>query len=611
MLNGVTDSGSGPLAFLHMWTGSGLRGALRGHPSEQVRLGLAIGFSVLAVLARLRVGAAVRRLVRAAQRAVGPGPTPSIGNPTTRFGAVLGRPWYPWLVVTIPILHFLANNQLHFSALEAIGALGVALAGMTLSVVGLRLALKDWHRASAAATILAVVFFAYGHVEHALGSRVDQRALFAVTVVLAVAALVGMSRSGGLAARWTELFNGVAAILLVFPVVSLASGTLQSVGRTPPDDAVTIDDLQDHLPPLNLSSVSGPRPNIYYIILDEYSRHDALAGFDNTDFLRELERRGFYVASEATSNYMSSIPSIAATMNMEYIHNLVPSDQAAEEDLLRRGRYNALTAILKTLGYTYVHLESGYKATNQAPLADIFVTFTPSGALVCRGDNRQDAACDVSGRPSGTTLLAGRFLRELAQTTILRPAVGYLFELGDTEPYEWWTPQRALLMFDFLTDPIEVDGPKFVMARIVKPHSPATFDRHGNYTSSALPSDAFDDSHDPSVPNAFIGQLIYINLLTLEMIDGILESDTGQPIIVLAADHARREPGLSPHPILAAFLLPNGEEALYSSISSVNHFRAILDHQFGLGLGLLEDRTFDADLNEVAVSRHATPSRRP
>ena len=43
---------------------------------------------------------------------------------------------------------------------------------------------------------------------------------------------------------------------------------------------------------------------------------------------------------------------------------------------------NALAATLKSLGYTYVHLESGNVVSNRAPQADIFVTFTPAGIIV-------------------------------------------------------------------------------------------------------------------------------------------------------------------------------------------------------------------------------------
>ena len=49
-LNGVPDAGSGPLAFAHVQTGSGLRAAIVGESSGRIRLALAVAFSALAIL---------------------------------------------------------------------------------------------------------------------------------------------------------------------------------------------------------------------------------------------------------------------------------------------------------------------------------------------------------------------------------------------------------------------------------------------------------------------------------------------------------------------------------------------------------------------------------
>ena len=133
-----------------------------------------------------------------------------------------------------------------------------------------------------------------------------------------------------------------------------------------------------------------------------------------------------------------------------------------------------------------------------------------------------------------------------------------------------------------------MERPKFVFAHVLKPHEPTSFDRSGNIT---FDYEGWTDDHDPTVPGAFYGQVIWLNDRMLEVIDAILDGYEEPPIIVIAGDHGhgrsvRRD-------ILAAFLLPGAASApLYSSITSVNHFRAILDYYFGLNLGLLEDRVY-------------------
>ena len=100
-----------------------------------------------------------------------------------------------------------------------------------------------------------------------------------------------------------------------------------------------------------------------------YSRNDSLKNFDNKEFLSALERRGFYVAGEAISNYATTIPSIVSTLNMGYVHDVMRRNLGQGSDvIISHGEYSALVAILKALGYAYVHLESGTETTNEAPL---------------------------------------------------------------------------------------------------------------------------------------------------------------------------------------------------------------------------------------------------
>ncbi len=601
-VNGLPDYADGPLALAHVEAGSGLRAAIVGDPSERIRLVLAAILSVLAVLVHVRVaarlrqaGATVRRLSRRTKGRgrllVGSGSEPDAGNSPTMLGRILTVPWYPWPVATVPILHFLTSNPLHFSVSEAVLPLAVALVVVTGSMVSLQRALKDWHRPAAATAGATALLFAYGHVERALDGAVDERILFSATVVLGAIVAAVILGAVGLVSRGSQFANLTAAALLVFPIVSLVGGAVTDPVRTPVSNA-TPDALTAHLPSLSFSSASGLRPDIFYIILDSYGRHDKLGDFDNRDFVQELEHRGFYVASEATSNYRSSIHSIPSSLNLSYLHELGERTPAIERDLLNAAQQSALASILQRLGYAYVHLESGYRITDTSPLADISVTFTPAGVVI---SDREAATSPTryGSRSLGDSLIPGRFLRGLVQTTALHPILGQRVLPGQNDPYDWWVADRVLQMFDFLSSPINAGRPKFVFAHIVKPHLPATFDRYGNKVVGQSENSEFSNDHDRSVSSAYIGQLIYVNELTLRAVDAILRNSGDDTVIVIAGDHGN---GYS-HEILAALRLPNGgNSGLYPSVSSVNHFRYILDYYFDLNIGLKSDQIINLDV---------------
>jgi len=71
---------------------------------------------------------------------------------------------------------------------------------------------------------------------------------------------------------------------------------------------------------------------------------------------------------------------------------------------------------------------------------------------------------------------------------------------------------------------------------------------------------------------------------------GIRDSQQDASIIVIASDHGRLEDCAYPHLMWTTCQSLDGRnDSLYHSISSVNHFRYILDYHFAFNLGLLAD----------------------
>ena len=329
--------------------------------------------------------------------------------------------------------------------------------------------------------------------------------------------------------------------------------------------------------------------DIYYIILDAYPRSGSPPEFDNSEFVQELESRGFYVATQARSNYRWTTLSIPSSLNMYYVHDeyLSPGNKS-DRRLAAQADDHMLGRILTTLGYRYVHVSSGWLFTSTNSSADLVVDFTPAG-LFLSGDKTEDPFAFKRA-----TSLSSRFTDSLLRTTVARPFLSSEFDIHPDDPfaYRWQHPLHTLAWLDFMKEVATIDGPKFVFAHILKPHGPYSFDQYGNI---AFDSGGWSHSHDPTVPSAFFGQIIWLNARVLEVIDAILDDYKEPPIMVIVGDHGdKASPRSMRNDILAAFLLPDGgESAIYPSITSVNHFRAILDYYFELNLGLLEDRVYD------------------
>ncbi|MBT4002001.1 MAG: hypothetical protein HOF10_01675 [Chloroflexi bacterium] len=92
--------------------------------------------------------------------------------------------------------------------------------------------------------------------------------------------------------------------------------------------------------PKTLSGTTS-QPDVYYIILDGYSREDYLnevLSYDNRPFLNELEGYGFYIANCSQANYSLTRYSLASSLNMEYVQSFydissAPNDRAVVEDI--------------------------------------------------------------------------------------------------------------------------------------------------------------------------------------------------------------------------------------------------------------------------------------
>lgn len=591
----------GPLAYEFIWRGTGWRAALEGSIPDLAHLAGALAAAALAiaiaVLSQPLVSRSLRNTTRKARiasvstiRRVQAALRRSLdylrSRSTPARTSVPRRAFYvfPWLIPAFGILHYLSNNLLIFRLSESIAVFAVTMAVVTVAFVAFWLVFKTAALAAVLTGLVGIAFFSYGHIHLALGDNANDRYLLGlgVPILLGLGAL--MTSRPKLARRAGTILNFGSVVLVAVPLYQIALHVYATSSDHLNLDSRELTAVEEIIAPAETRLSPSELRDVYYIILDQYPRNGSPPEFDNSDFLQELETRGFRVASQARSNYLYSLRSMASSLNMHY----------AGEDNRRYevGTYRRLSdlvmdhrlgRILKTLGYRYVHVSSGWSATATNQIADLVVDFAPSGHVT------YDPKTDQPSWSEPATQLTNRFTLSLLPTTAVRPFLSANLSGGDDRYYSRRHPYRYLAWLDFMKQVGKMKGPKFVFAHIVKPHGPTSFDRYGNIS---FDRGGWTDEHDPTVDSAFYGQVIWLNGQMLDVIDAILDNYEEPPIIVIAGDHGHDESFLND--ILAAFLLPDGgDSAVYPSITSVNHFRAILDYYFELDLGLLEDRVYN------------------
>ncbi|MBI2721829.1 MAG: sulfatase-like hydrolase/transferase [Bacteroidetes bacterium] len=292
-------------------------------------------------------------------------------------------------------------------------------------------------------------------------------------------------------------------------------------------------------------------PNLYFIILDGYANQHILKeqyNYDNSEFMGFLKNKRFFIADSSIANYYSTPPSLAATLNMEYL----PVLSGAQIRALVLN--NKILSVLKNNGYTLYNLQSGYSVTNGFSQID--------STIVINGPNE--------------------FERGILKFTIFRldDLLGMIQHL------------RLKSQFEKLTDVANIkNNKKFTFVHIVAPHPPFVFNSKGEHVYNDKHS---DNSWEPK--KNYIEQLKYVNKKVEPFISQIIKNDPSG-IIILQSDHGpwiqsknEKEVFEARSMILNAVRYPGINNSTFKkSASSVNTFRFFIKQYIDSTFKLLKD----------------------
>ena len=483
---------------------------------------------------------------------------------------------HPFLFAVIPVLFLVSLNIDEIRLADAVLPILVII----LVVVGLwyllSLLLKNKMKSGLIVSLGLVLFFMYGHIFNIFdGVTIGDfeigrhRYLMMSFILIFAVSVYSILKTKNNFAEFTTIANVVALVIIL---VSISSVTVSLVENS----FIEIIDDQTNFDTLSASTL-GYIPNVYYIILDEYTNSKVLKelfNFDNQGFISELESRGFHVDKNSHSNYSQTFLSVTSSLNMEYLNYLTDTvgvDSSDKTLPLKLYNDNKISKIFKSLNYAVVH----------TPIYPNTIT------------SHDYQLCPYS-------LFSSPFHNLLWESTILHPP------LSNT-PTEHSRTGQVLCKFSELSDLHNtVEEPFFVYAHFLSPHGPFVFGSNGEVKQ---PKKVISGNFTLEDRNDYVEQVQFINKKVIETIDIILLENTSPPIIILQGDHGTfslfTEPTLNWHhnpsdaaiqermSILNAYYLPDqNNELIYDGITPVNSFRLILNAYFNGDFELLDDKNY-------------------
>ncbi len=321
-------------------------------------------------------------------------------------------------------------------------------------------------------------------------------------------------------------------------------------------------------------AATGPKRDIYLIILDEYANAEvtrARYGFDNHVFLDSLRQLGF-VVPVVHSNYLHTLLSLPSLLNASQLADLsrdLPSRSGNPRLPNYLVEHNRTVGFLKSQGYTFAFFPSlWWPATRRNRSAD----------RVFDGSEGFDPA------------------RELNRTELRRDLrVASMLDLLHRE--NRWSAadgDQTVRTLAAVAQVPRIPGPVFGFAHVLSPHRPFTFE-----------SDCRPIARKPAAGwlrpgSRYIGQIGCTNRLVLKLVTSLLRDSDVPPVILLQGDHGSTTPGFDTAataegiPLASAqdrfgafgayYLPDHGSAAFGDSVTVVNVLGNVLRHYLGADL---------------------------
>ncbi len=500
---------------------------------------------------------------------------------------------HPFLFSLYPLLALWQTNIAQIPPFAVSRAVLLLLIFLTITLAANLLLFRSRVKAAIATSLFMLLILSYGHIFALL----DMKSVYGFVIGrhrymlplwggLAALGLVLLWRAKSPPFNLNRILNMVSVFLVTLVLVGIVlyearSGftRFQVSGAEAKNETA----LATGIGAAASTPVDGP--DVYYILVDGFSRADVLksiGGLDVSGFLDELTKMGFYVANCSQDNYDHTQLSLGSSLNMNYLDalnvplNLSKDATRAYAEIIAHSQSRK---VFESMGYTFVTFKPVYTFLN-IPDSDYYY----DAEQVTPFYNRLEVV-NFQYLFLSTTILRPLMEAQVATPTAFErlptPILQMFYpkaSLFSTREYKQY--QQNLYSLEKLSEVPQLPGKKFVYAHLFLTHQPYVFNPDGTFRWPPK-----DDNH------AYFAQIQYASKRLPEVIKKILQDSKTPPVIIIQSDHGYVNDAERVK-ILNAYYLPNGgEKDLYPTITPVNSVRVVLNRYFKGNYPLLEDKT--------------------
>ena len=459
---------------------------------------------------------------------------------------------FPFLLAFFPSWILILKNYDELIFQDILISLAIVSVSIIIWIV-IRKIIKNSNKAALITGVGVVFFFYFGYVQDALkGILVSNIPVNKTSILVPISIIIFII----LTIYFIKSKNNFEPIIKIANVVSIT--------------LILVVCVQFIIP-----SASAEKPNVYHIILDEYTDNEILTkkfGYNNEKFLEFLNNNGFYMHDKLFSTFGSTVKELNVILNMEYPKKLgwVSEDYESLNN-------NKVMSIFSNQNYSIIETNSMMRWKN----------FSDVDTKLCYDTN----------------FINSEFLDQVLGKSIIR----YFLE-----KYQQDTRRDTVrCTFDVLNEiTLKTDGPKYVFSHVYVPHPPFLFGPNGE---NVIPDRReISGLQSWENPQGYVNQLIYATNEITVVIKNIVKNDPNAIIIVqgdtgtlTGADISKKtmKEIYQAHSILYAVRIPDVEDSDY--MIPVNTYRIIFNNYFNMNYDYLEYHSYlvDNDSNMEDITK--------